>query len=212
MVSPQRLALYHKVLAGRTRYLTVILENLFQWQNASAVLRSCECFGVQDVHVIENHNAFEVNPEIDMGASKWLTLHRYHASKNNTIEGIRAVKRLGYRIVATSPHADGDNLRQFNVNGGKFALLFGTERHGLTPQALALADEIIRIPMSGFVESFNISVAVAICLYELTYQIKNQQLNYHLDEDEAEMLLLRWLLLSVKNLNALEARFLNSFT
>ncbi|NQX92861.1 MAG: TrmH family RNA methyltransferase, partial [Flavobacteriales bacterium] len=81
----ERVALFENRVALRTRHLCLVLENIYQSHNISAVLRSADCFGIQDVHIIENSNEFEVNTEISLGASKWLSLHRYHRdSKNNT--------------------------------------------------------------------------------------------------------------------------------
>lgn len=209
IVTDERCQLINRIASERTRYLTVVLENLFQPQNASAVLRSCECMGVQDVHIIENYNNFEVNPEIDMSASKWLSLNKYNLSEVNTTAAIGALKKQGYRIVATSPHVNDCNLHDFDVQKGKFALLFGTERQGLTPEALSMADEFIKIPMFGFIESYNISVSVALCLYDLLNRIKSEGVDYKLNSDERDDLRLRWLLLSVNKLDGLENRFLS---
>ena len=208
IVTEERLALYQKIISARTRYVTVVLENLFQSQNASAILRSCECMGVQDVHVIENYNTFEVNSEIDMGASKWLSLYRYNGAAFNSVDAIKSVKNAGYRIVATTPHESSIPLANFDVTKGKFALLFGTERQGLTPEAIAMADEFVKIPMYGFIESYNVSVSVALCLYETLGRIRENVARYKLADDEVEDLLLQWLLLSTRDCKSFEKRFL----
>lgn len=208
VVAEHRYELFQTVLNSRTRYVTVVLEDLFQAQNASAVLRSCECFGVQDVHIIENTNRFEVNPEVDMSASKWLTLHKHCALPNNTASAINALKLMGYRVVATTPHEGAHYIHEFDVTKGEFALLFGTELTGLSEEALNMADEFVKLPMYGFVQSYNISVSVALCLYELLNRVKATVPHWGLADDERADILLRWLLLSVKGWEMLERRFL----
>ncbi len=155
-LTERRRALFRKILEQRTRYLTVVLEDLYQPHNASAVLRSCECFGIQDIHIIENRNKYTVNPDIALGASKWLNLIKYNDQEDNTAVAIRSLKEQGYRIVATVPGKDATPLQEFDLTAGKAALLFGTELTGLTETAVSLADEKLVIPMYGFTESFNI--------------------------------------------------------
>ena len=124
--------LFEKVLAKRTNYITVILEDIFQPQNASAVLRTCDCFGIQNVHVIENRNEFNVSKEVALGASKWLTIHKYKSSENNSLEAVRTLKKQGYRIVATTPHKNDQLLPDFDLTKGKTALVFGSELPGIS--------------------------------------------------------------------------------
>jgi tRNA (guanosine-2'-O-)-methyltransferase len=106
VVTPERLLLYNKIIENRTNYITVVLEDIFQAQNASAVLRTCDCLGIQNVHVIENRNQFQVDNEVSMGSSKWITLNSYHRKQNNSLDAIQTLKLNGYRIVATSPHSN----------------------------------------------------------------------------------------------------------
>ncbi|MBQ9469779.1 MAG: RNA methyltransferase [Bacteroidales bacterium] len=203
LVLDQRLALFHRVLDQRTRRVAVLLENIYQAQNASAVLRSCECLGVQDVHVVEQRNQFVVDSEVDMSASKWLTI-THHA---DTAQTIATLRQRGYRIVATSPHATAQTPESIDLATGPIALMFGTELSGLSPQALALADEHLLIPMHGFIESFNISVSAAICLYTLITRLRTSGLPMGLSAHERDDLLLRWLLQSVKRWPLLVQRF-----
>lgn len=186
------------VLQNRTRYISVALENIFQPHNASAVLRSCDAFGIQDVHIIENSNKFSSNPAVDMGTSQWLTLHRYRNKKNNSIQAIESLKSQGYRVVATTPHSNDIQLNEFDVSKGKAVFLFGTELDGLTPEALAAADEYVKIPMYGFVESFNISVCAALTLHHLVLNLHKSKLNWQLSEYEQMTLLHKWLTNNIK--------------
>ena len=131
-LTPERLLLFNRVVNQRTNYLTVVLEDIFQPQNASAVLRSCDCFGIQNVHVIENWNTFTVDREVAMGASKWIDIHRYNQLDKNTPAAVKALKKKGYRIVATSPHINEQLLPDFDISKGKAALVFGSEFKGLS--------------------------------------------------------------------------------
>jgi tRNA (guanosine-2'-O-)-methyltransferase len=206
-VYDRRYQLFSNIISNRTRYLTVVLEDIYQPQNASATLRTCDCLGVQDIHIIENRNRFSVDSEVDMGASKWLTLHKYNNLENNTLEAINTLRNKGYRIVATTPHKNDCTIKELDINKGKVALLFGTELTGLSDLALKNADEFVRIPMFGFTESFNISVSVAITLYELTGRLRESGMDYLLTSDEQEEILLDWLRTSIRNSNLIEKRF-----
>ncbi len=203
--------LMDKVLSDRTRYATVVLENIYQPHNASAVLRSCDCFGVQDVHIIENSYQYEHNPHVSLGAAQWLNLHRYGDLENNTADCINTLKKDGYRIVATTPEANAVSIHDFDVAKGKFALLFGTEKFGLTPEAFTMADEYIRIPMYGFTESFNISVSVSLCLFHFTERIRTEKVDWHLTEEEQIDIYLQWYRNTVSNSEMIERKYNSEF-
>lgn len=206
-ITHNRLEKMEKVLSERTRYLTVVLENIYQPHNASAVLRSCDGFGVQDVHIIENSNSYRVNPGVSLGTSQWLTLHKYNMEKENSITAIKRLKANGYRIVATTPHKDDQNLEMFDLSKGKIALFFGTEMHGLSDIILENADEFMKIPMYGFVESFNISVSCAISLHNLSYRLRESNIDWKIETFEKEKILLEWMRNSVKNAACLEEEY-----
>ena len=206
-VTDRRLALINKVMAQRTRYITVVLEDIFQPQNASAVLRSCDCFGIQDVHIIENKNAYQINPDVALGSQKWLSLYKYRDTANNTAIAIDQLKQKGYRIVATTPHKQECRLDDFNVVRGKFALVFGTELEGLSAEAISRADEYLTIPMVGFTESLNLSVTAAIILFQLTNRIRQLSIPWQLTESERADLKLQWLKNSLRSGEALEKLF-----
>ena len=208
VVTAERLALYNKIIENRTNYITVVLEDIFQAQNASAVLRTCDCLGIQNIHVIENRNRFQVDTEVSMGSSKWITLNSYRKHKNNSLEAIHSLKKNGYRIVATSPHTNDIELPDFDISKGKIALVFGSELPGISETVAREADEFLRIPMFGFTESFNISVSAAIILYHLTEKLRNSALiNWHLTEDEKVEIKLQWIKNAVKKSALIEKRF-----
>ena len=209
-ITDERKALFKKLIQKRTKYLTVVLENIYQPLNASAVLRSCDCFGIQDVHVIENYNEFKPDREVAMGASNWLTVNRYDKNENNTLDCIQSLKNKGYRIVATSPHNSQTNLINFDLSKGKTALFFGTELEGLSDVVLENADEHLHIPMYGFTESFNLSVSAAICLYEMRMKMEKENIKWHMTEDEKNQVLLNWLRYSIDRSEIVEEDFLKN--
>jgi len=207
-ITENKLRRFEEVLHNRTRYITVVLEDLYQPHNASAVLRTCDCFGIQDVHIIENQNAYTVNPDIALGASKWLNLFKYSGQSNNTPDAIRALKEKGYRIVATTPHKDDVVLQDLPLDKGPLALVFGTEMRGLTNTSLELADEFVKIPMYGFTESFNISVSAALVLFYLTEKMRSSGINWKLTESEMVDIRLNWAREVVKRSDLIEEDFL----
>jgi tRNA (guanosine-2'-O-)-methyltransferase len=202
-VSQRRRERMERVLAGRTRLLTVVMEEVYHPHNASAVLRSCEFFGVQDVHVVAGENEYQINPQIAVGSSRWLTLKRYADSASC----LAALREDGYRLVATTPHEEDCTLDELPVDG-KIALLFGTEDEGLAEKTMALADQFVRIPIYGFTESFNVSVCTALILRELTGRMRTSGLDWELAEGEKLDLRLEWYRKSVKSVELLEKRFL----
>jgi len=209
-VTERRLKLFDSVLNQRTRYMTVVLEDIYQAHNASAVLRSCECFGIQDVHIIENRNPYRISPDVALGSYKWLDIKRYNNEPENTRLAIDTLRANGYRIVATSPHKKNRNLEDFDISKGKFALVFGSELNGLSPLAYEMADEYIKIPMTGFTESLNISVTAAICIHHLTGKIRmNNSLPWHLPENEMQEIKLAWLKNSIRKSDLIIKAFLS---
>ncbi|MCD4731559.1 MAG: RNA methyltransferase [Bacteroidales bacterium] len=208
-VSENKKQLFEKIIQSRTKHIAVILEDIFQPHNASAVLRTCDCFGIQDIHIIENKNIYEVNPDVALGSSKWLNLYKYNSTDNNTIEAFNSLREKGYRIVATTPHENDCLLEELNLDS-KIALVFGTELEGLSEIAINNADEFVKIPMYGFTESFNISVSAAIILHYLTEKLKKSNINWELSEKEKTDIELNWVKNVVKRSDLLEEEFLKN--
>lgn len=206
-VTEERRTRMNAVLGERTRYITVAIEDIYQPHNASAILRTCDCYGVQDVHIIENRNTYRVNPGVELGTAQWLTLNRYRESRDNTTAAIAALRDRGYRIVATTPHTNETTPDDLDLEGGPVALLFGTEMEGLSEAALGQADEHLVIPMFGFVESFNISVSAAIILSRLTGRLRSSDIPYQLTHDEKTVIYHQWLRHSVGRSEAVEREF-----
>ncbi len=204
-ITENRFRRFKDIINDRTRYLTVILENIYQSHNASAVLRSCECFGIQDVHVLEYQHTFKSNHDIALGADKWLTLKRYKTREESQTL-LNHLKNQGYRLVVTSPHIDSYNLDNLPLNQ-KIALAFGTELEGISNEISQQADCFLRIPMVGLTESLNISVSAAIILYTLSWRIKNSDLSWGLSETEQTELLLDWTRKTLSQPDILENQF-----
>jgi tRNA (guanosine-2'-O-)-methyltransferase len=198
-VSERRFTLFKKILQQRTRYITVVLEDIYQSHNASAVLRSCDAFGIQDIHVIENKNTFELSTNVTIGSDKWLSISNYLSEEQSARFTFDKLREQGYRIVATTPHNRSVTLNDFDLTRGKCAFVFGTELEGLSSEALENADEFLYIPMFGFSESLNISVSAAVILSNLSTRLRNLDINWHLSKEEQYNLLENWLLKSLKN-------------
>lgn len=206
-LTESRRKLFDRVIRYRTRYITVVLEDIYQPHNASAVLRSADLTGVQDIHIIENRNQYRVNPEVAMGSSKWLNLIKYNEKEDNTLAAYEALRRKGYRIVATTPHTRDRLLEEIPVEG-KMALVFGTELNGLSETAIAEADEYLKIPMYGFTESYNISVSAALTLFTLTEKMRRSSVKWQLSEEEKLDILVEWAKRTIKHAELYEKEFL----
>jgi tRNA (guanosine-2'-O-)-methyltransferase len=206
-VTQHKLDLFEKVLRFRTRHITVILEDLYQPHNASAVLRTCDCFGIQDVHIIENQNSYEVNPDVALGSSKWLNLLRYNRLEYNTPEAFGYLRKKGYTIIATSPHKNDVFLEELPVEP-KTALVFGSELRGIANETISHADGWVKVPMVGFTESLNVSVSAAIILHYLTGKLRKSDIQWTMTEEEKLDLKLKWIKNVVKRADLLEQEFL----
>lgn len=197
------------VIRNRTNRLTVVLEDIRQPHNASAIIRSCDCFGVQHVHVIEKTIDFDPSNQVTMGADQWLDLNFYRQDEN---EGVRAcfsnLREQGFKILAASPHDNDVSIHEVDITQ-KTALVFGSELIGLSEEVVKQADGCVNIPMHGFTESFNVSVSAAICVFDLTTRLRESNIDWMLTKDEQEELLLRWLKVTVKAGDELERKFLN---
>lgn len=177
----------------RTRYATAILEDIRQPHNISAALRSAECFGIQNMHIIEQEYKYDVNPTVSKGAVDWLSVYRYKIKENNNTKVcFDSLKSQGYKIYATTPHTDDKLIYDLPLDN-KVALVFGTESSGISDYAIKNADGFVKIPMYGFTESFNISVSVAICLYDISRRLREGDYNWRLSEEEILDLQIKWL-------------------
>tara|TARA_R110002072_G_scaffold62_2_gene273 strand:- start:47 stop:703 length:657 start_codon:yes stop_codon:yes gene_type:complete len=201
-ITPERKARFLDILEDRTNYITVAIEDVYQMHNTSAVVRSCDVFGVQQAHLIESKFGKRLDKDIAMGAQQWVDIKRY----NTTTDCIDTLREQGYKIVATTPHRNNCSLTDFKLES-KTALFFGTERDGLSEEVLEKADSFLKIPMVGFTESLNISVSAAIILHTLTSQLRKESINWRLTKEEKLEKRLDWTKKSVRSLNDVLARF-----
>ena len=206
-VTEKRKNLFRQILKNRTRHFTVVLEDIYQQHNSSAVIRSCEIFGIQDVHVIENKYTSNVSKNIAKGSQKWLSFHNYKKETNNTIACLNSLKGKGYQLIATSPHHNSCLLHDFDITK-KSAFIFGVEKTGVSKEVIKNADGILKIPMAGFTESLNISVAAAIILENLTYKLRTSSINWNLTHKEEEELYIQWIEKTIKNVGKIKEHFL----
>jgi tRNA (guanosine-2'-O-)-methyltransferase len=205
-VTEKRKNTFKNILLNRTRHFTVVLEDIFQQHNSSAVIRSCDVFGIQDIHIIENKYHSKVSRHVAKGSQKWLNLNNYKEDKNNTKDCLTRLKNEGYQIIATSPHNNTCTLHDLDISK-KSAFIFGVEKSGVSEQVLINSDEILTIPMVGFTESLNISVAAAIILENLTNKLRNSNYQWRLSEKEQEIIYANWLEKSIKNVDEIKNRF-----
>ncbi len=198
---------FDTIIPQRTRHLTVVLEDIYQSQNASAVLRTCESLGVQDIHVIEDKHEYTLNPKVTIGCAKWLHIHKHSKPVSDTTTCLTKLKQKGYQLVATTPHIDDVNINELDITK-PMAILFGTEKHGLTETAKNMADAYVQIPMFGFSESFNISVSAAICIHQIMSKLRASDVNWQLSEKERIELELEWCYSTIQRPDSLINRFL----
>lgn len=181
---------FDEVLRYRTEHFAIGIEDVFQEHNAGALLRTCDCFGIQNAHVIERINALKVSKTISKGADKWIDRH-YYRSEDAVTEMIEASHQLGYQVVATTPHTNDVSLPDFDISTPS-VFVFGAEKHGISDAMVAQADAFLKIPMVGFTESFNVSVAAALILNDVTTRLRRSDLDWQLKDDRKTALKLEW--------------------
>lgn len=192
---PERYDVLRRTVAMRTRYMTILAENTFHPQNAAALIRHCEAFGLQQMHTVETVCRFNPNAAIVRGTDRWVDIRRHRS----TAEAIAALRGEGYRIVATTLHREDTTPESFDVTRGRFALVFGTEHAGISEEVLASADEFLRIPMCGMVESLNVSASAAILIYMLSERMRRQVEGWNMTAAEQAATLYGWMCRSVKD-------------
>lgn len=197
----ERLQRMEDVLSNRTEYLTVVLEDLHYSQNSSAVIRHCDAFGIQSLHVIENRNRFKLKKHAMRGTLKWININFFNGPGNNSQKAVSRLKGEGYRIIATAPGSDGYSPADLDLGDGPAALFFGNEKDGLSEEILKNADATIQIPMVGFVDSLNISASCAIILQQLGDRLRKSDLPWQLEKNRCEEVRLEWLKSSLRKID-----------
>ena len=201
-LTPERKARFDSVLPNRTKHFTVATEDVYQLHNTSAVIRTCDIFGIQEVHIVEERNSKRIDREIAMGSQKWVDLQRFHTVK----DCIQNLKDNGYQIVATTPHENDQVLANFDFSK-KSCFFFGRETEGLSQEVLEAADCFLKIPMVGFTESLNISVSAAIILQDVTNKLRQSDIKWQMTKEEQLEKRLDWISKTLKSYEKIVARF-----
>ncbi len=201
-LTERRKARFMEVLAQRTRHFTFAIEDVYQLHNTSAVVRSCDVFGIQDLHVIEQTNKDRLDREIAMGAQKWIDVFKHDSAE----ACIKAMRLKGYQLVATSPHTEGVPLVDFDISK-KSCFFIGKEKEGLSDAVLQQADLHLRIPMYGLTESLNLSVSAAIIMHALTTRLRASDVKWKLSDEEILDLRLEWCKRSIKSIDTILERY-----
>ncbi len=190
IITESKMEKYEHIASERTKHITIVMENIQKDHNASAVLRTCDCFGIQNLHAIEKSVNYEIQRDIALGAGNWVDLHSHSNGDSPTKNCLIELKQKGYQIIATSPHTE-RSIQDLDITQ-PIALVFGTEKHGISKETEEYADQLVKIPMYGFTESFNISVSAAIALNILRTKLQNSDINWKLSEDEQVSLKIKW--------------------
>ncbi len=202
---PERLEKILNISALRTKYFTVVLENIHYTQNVSAVIRSCDCFGVQDVHLIGNPTSTKINKHVAIGASNWVDIHKRNGE--DKLKVLKELKQKGYRIVSTLPDSKASTVDNFDIEKGKAAIILGNEMEGISKEVREFSDEFIYIPMFGFSESLNVSVSTAIIISQLCIKLRESNLSWQLSKDEIEDIRYLWVKQSIRLGKDIEAEY-----
>ena len=200
-------ALFERLIQERTDYVTIVMEDLYQSHNQSAVMRSADCYGIQNVHLIENRNRYDSTSTVSQGAREWLTIHRHRKSGNNTPEALAELKSAGYRIIATTPHTNDVLVDELDLAKGKMAFILGTEITGVSDTVFEQADEFVKVPMYGFTESLNVSVCGAIIMYSVMQRLRRSGIDWHLTDKRKSEVLFQWYKNAIKASDEILERF-----
>lgn len=206
IITPNKVEMFDRIAAQRTQYISIALENIYQEHNASAVLRTCDCFGIQELNVIEKNNQYEVKRDIALGAGRWVDMYNFNKGENPTSDCITKLQAKRFKIVATSPHESSYSLATLPLDA-PCAFFFGTERQGLSEEVMEAADYTVTIPMYGFTESFNISVSVALLLQGIRNRLMQSEFDWKLSPEEQIELKIKWCRKILNGGDALENEF-----
>lgn len=189
-VTPERWGKIQKTVSGRISHMSVVIEDIYDRGNASAVMRSMEAFGFYQLHMIELSEKFKESQRVTQGADKWLNITKW----KTTAECVQGLKAQGRKIYVTHLDPQAKPLEAIDTSQ-PFSICFGNEKKGASQELLSLADETVFIPMRGFVQSLNISVAAAVALYGLLQKVQHQKLT----PEESERLTAYYLTQTVEN-------------
>lgn len=184
-------------------FVLPILEDVYQFRNAAAIVRSVEACGFHKVIALEEENIFNPNLSVTKGAETWVEIEK----KPHSLDTLKDIKNQGYKILAVSPEKNATMLPNYTIQS-PVALVFGTEKEGVSEEFLDFADETLAIPMYGFTESFNVSVAAAICFYDLKQKLLKSNINYYLSGEKLLKTQIRWAVNSIRSGEEILNRYL----
>ena len=191
IITPNKVGLFEKIAPQRSRHLVVGLENIQQDHNASAIMRTMDCLGIQELHLIEKNNNYQFQRDIALGAARWLDVMQHQQEPEPVLDSIAHLRQKGYQIVATSPHIKANTPQNLNLTQ-PIALFFGAEKHGISEELSANADAFLHIPMHGFTESFNLSVSAALVLSALRTRLEASSIDWLLSPEAQIELKISW--------------------
>lgn len=175
-------------------FVLPIIGDVYQFRNAAAIVRSVEACGFHKVVALEEENIFEPNLRVTKGADTWVEVEKM----SHQISSLQKIRERGYKILAVSPERNAKLLPDYNIKEPT-ALVFGTEKEGVSEEFLDFADETLAIPMYGFTESFNVSVAAAICMYDFKQKLIKSDLDYFLKDEKLLQTRIRWAVNSIRS-------------
>ncbi|MGP1500971.1 TrmH family RNA methyltransferase [Bergeyella cardium] len=202
-LTEERLRKIEHFSAQSSDFVLPVMEDVYQFRNAAAIVRSSEACGFHKIVALQKHNVFNPNLEVTKGADTWVEVEKLPAR----IESLKEIRQRGYKIVAVSPEKNATLLPNFRIDE-PIALTFGTEWEGISEEILDFADETLMIPMYGFTQSFNVSVAAAICLYELKQKLVKTQTPHLLNDEKRLRLKIRWAVNSIRSGGEILERYL----
>lgn len=203
IISENKIELFEKIASERTKHLTVVMENIHHDHNASAVLRTCDCFGIQEMYTIEKNHSYKIQRDIARGAGSWVDLINYNQVDNPEKKCIDDLKAKGYKIIAACPHENDFDLNDLPIDQ-KTAIVLGTEWDGVSDEMKNMADGFVKIPMFGFTESFNVSVSAALILQDLRTRLNKSTIPFLMSKEEQIKLRIKWSTKIIRNGEGLE--------
>lgn len=203
-LTPERFQKIEYFSKESSDFVLPVVEDVYQFRNAAAIVRSAEACGFHKIVALEDENVFNPNLKVTKGADTWVEVEKMPRG----LDSLQKIKEKGHQILAVSPEKNATSLPDFVVKQ-PIALVFGTELEGITDEILDFADETLSIPMYGFTKSFNVSVAAAICMYELKQKLIQSDISYYLDEEKILHLKIRWAVNSIRSGKEILEKYLN---
>ena len=202
-LTQERLKKIEHFASESSDFVLPVMEDVYQFRNAAAIIRSVEACGFHKVVAMEARNVFDPNLTVTKGAETWVEVEKLP----HTLDSLQEIKNRGYKLVAVSPEKNASFLPDFKITEPT-ALIFGTEWQGVSEDFLDFVDETLAIPMYGFTQSFNVSVAAAICCYDLKQKLINSEIDYKLSEEKQTALKIRWAVNSIPSGEMILEKFL----